>query len=183
METIAKQLTQRLVLSGKIRESKEDIIRYGFEIIISTSLVLLSILSISAVMFNRYDGIIFIQFFVLVRLFSGGKHASNYHRCYICSMTIFCAVVVSSVFFAINSILIKLIIMLLCYLYIFSETPKDDGKHQIAEIKVLMCKSKIKKVLLINMLFFAVLCLVGEHYSSLATYTTVMVAVLIGIVK
>lgn len=175
METIAEQLTQRLVLSGKIKESKQDIIRYGFEISISTLLIFVSILILSILFFENYDGIVFTLFFASVRVFSGGLHASTYYRCYILSLSVFCFIAIGAAIFPIYSVCLKMAVILLCYSYIYAKTPRINKNHPISERIAARCKVRVKNITRINFLLILLLSLLNEHYSSVAVYTTIAV--------
>ena len=63
MEIFAEKLTNLLVLSGKIENNEEDIIKYGIEILISSFLIFISMIVLSIFIFDRYDGIVFTLFF------------------------------------------------------------------------------------------------------------------------
>lgn len=62
MEIFAQKLTNLLVLSGKIENNEEDIIKYGIEILISSFLIFISMIVLSIFIFDRYDGIVFTLF-------------------------------------------------------------------------------------------------------------------------
>lgn len=183
MEMIAQQITNQLVTCGRIEKEKTDVYRYGFEIIISTLILLTSIIVASVMFYDRYDGVIFILYFASVRLFCGGFHASSYRGCYMCSLSIFTVVVTCSLVLPIDQAYIKIIMVLLCYLYIYINTPRAHENHPISETKALICRRKIKYVFFINAIFIVVLCLTSMHYSTLAVYTTVVVALLLYAVK
>lgn len=53
MERIAGEITEWLILKGEIHESKEEILKYGFEIILSTLWTMLSTITISFVFLRR----------------------------------------------------------------------------------------------------------------------------------
>ena len=78
LEKMSMYLANQLYIKGEIAEDKIVIIRYGFEIMISSLFILLSIPLCAIIMFRLSDGIIFLLFFMPVRLFSGGYHAPTY---------------------------------------------------------------------------------------------------------
>lgn len=179
METFAEKLTNLLVLSGKVKNEKADIIKYGIEILLSSLLIFISMIVLSIFIFNRYDGIVFTFFFVSIRLLCGGFHASTYYKCYVLSLSIFCFTVIEAYKFPISSMFIKILVMLLCYYYIYINTPQINANHPISEKIAKVCKVRIKSVIRGNMLFFTMLSLRESHYSSVAIYTTVSIVILI----
>ena len=179
MEIFAQKLTNLLVLSGKIEMNEEDIIKYGIEILISSFLIFISMIVLSIFIFDRYDGIVFTLFFVTIRLLCGGFHASTYYKCYALSLSVFCFSVVEADKFPINSVFIKILIMTLCYFYIYISTPQININHPISAKVAKLCKTRVKRVIIGNMLFFTLLSLQENHYSSVAMYTTVSIVILI----
>ena len=178
MESIAEKLTHQLVLSGKVEQNKSDIIQYGLELSISTLFIMISIIFLSVLVFDKFDGIIFTLFFSSVRLFSGGLHAPTYAKCFVLSLSVFCFAAVGTDMFPISGMWINILIMLFCYGCIYIRTPRINHNHLISETTALKCRMRVKKVMLMNLLITLFLSLLGNHYSTMAVYSTMIMTVL-----
>lgn len=83
MKYISSRFLTYMVNAGAIPNEKKflDFYRYGFEITISTILNFLLVLIIGAVTFHFIESIVFLITFILLRMCTGGYHASTYFRC------------------------------------------------------------------------------------------------------
>lgn len=72
---------------GIIKESKRDVYRYGFEVLLST-LVYTIIFIVTAIISNTFiESLIFWLGFFIVRTIAGGYHAKTYIACHLLFMT------------------------------------------------------------------------------------------------
>ena len=82
MLTLSKKCAEILVRHGKISDAQINLYKYGFELLFSTAITLGFILLLSV--FGGYVSqiIIFLLYFIPIRIAAGGYHAKSYGRCY-----------------------------------------------------------------------------------------------------
>lgn len=78
---IAEKATGILLQENIITEDFKDIYQYGMEVIVSTILNLLLVLTMGVVLNATTQGIIYFLVLATVRTQAGGYHASSYFRC------------------------------------------------------------------------------------------------------
>lgn len=74
-----------------IPQEKKKIYQYGFEVIYSTGLGLGSILCLGALLGAVPETLIFLAYFIVIRLFAGGYHAPTYGGCFILTNSVYLA--------------------------------------------------------------------------------------------
>lgn len=93
LNVISNKLAQGLLRKVGNTEYDVEVYTYGFELIISTFLGLISIVLVSLIQFDLKTGLLFIYIFVPLRLFTGGYHAKTYGKCFVLSNLSFLLVV------------------------------------------------------------------------------------------
>lgn len=82
----ACKITQRLFEKGIISESDFDLYEYGFNMGITVLLNLISTIVIGVIAGNVFESIAFLVFYIPLRSYAGGYHASTPRRCYFISI-------------------------------------------------------------------------------------------------
>ena len=82
----ACKITQRLCEKGIISESDFDLYEYGFNMGITVLLNLISTIVIGVIASNVFESIAFFVFYIPLRSYAGGYHASTPRRCYFISI-------------------------------------------------------------------------------------------------
>lgn len=95
----ANRLTDTLYRHCPIDSSRRQVYVYGFELLISTSSSILSILVLSALLSLPHYAVIFLTVFISLRLFNGGFHAKTYGRCFFLTNAVYVAVLIATLFF------------------------------------------------------------------------------------
>ncbi|WP_055665829.1 accessory gene regulator ArgB-like protein [Desnuesiella massiliensis] len=85
INTMAKNLSKKLVNLDIIKFDDYDVIIFGLEVILSTIFEILGLLILGFFLDSIMELIVFIGFFSLLRVNSGGYHASTCFRCFIIS--------------------------------------------------------------------------------------------------
>ena len=85
INSIAKNLSKKLVTLDIIKFDDYDVIIFGLEVILSTIFEILGLLMLGLFFNSFLEIIIFIGFFSLLRVNSGGYHASTCFRCFLLS--------------------------------------------------------------------------------------------------
>lgn len=179
MQTIAAQITKWLILNGNVQKAKSEIIQYGFEITLSTLCTMLSTVILSLTFFHKGDALVFVIFFVGVRLFIGGFHASTYFRCYVCSLAIFSAVSYEAIIIPLKNFGLKIFILLICSVYMYKSTPHVHENHRVSDDIIGINKSRLKKVIVINLIVMSAMHLISVHYSTMAVYSAIAATILL----
>lgn len=94
----AQRLTSTLFYHTQIDNSRRTTFIYGFELLLSTSLSIFSIIIISAFLSCLSHAIIFLVVFISLRLFNGGFHAKTYRRCFLLTNAVYLTVLAASVY-------------------------------------------------------------------------------------
>lgn len=186
LHACATALADKLIADDENRNSQKAIYTYGFELLLSSSAVAISIFILSVLLGKIYSSIVFSSIFVTIRLFSGGFHAKTYGRCFIFSNLTYLICLVSA-----NQILLH-DLGLLCPILataaavtIFVLTPIKHKNHPLSD-------GKYKKNQRISRALTVCICLVilTSHYCfyapnlvCLSSVTLVAVAVLMIIPK
>ena len=82
LEFLGQRCTKALIKRGVIQQKEYPIYRYGFELLWSTVLCVLSILLLSVMFDYMRCAIIFLLYFLPIRTVAGGYHTSTYGKCF-----------------------------------------------------------------------------------------------------
>lgn len=183
METLARQLTEKIILTGNVDKEKSEIIQYGLEICISTLILIFSIAVLSLSFFHKLDVIVFFAFFVPIRLFSGGFHASTYLKCYWCSLIVFGVIEIATEKFPIENIGIKISVIILAFIFLYGRAPHINKNHPISERMAQKNRKRLKIAMLMDLLLFVPVSMWNQHYGMMAFYTILMAVLLFGLAE
>lgn len=175
LEKMSMYLANQLYIKGEIAEDKIVIIRYGFEIMISSLFILLSIPLCAIIMFRLSDGIIFLLFFMPVRLFSGGYHAPTYKKCYVCTMMLFSIVILIAYLFPILNIYTVVLSLIVCIAYIFEKAPCVNVHHPLSERKYRENKIRARVCIIIESMMSIILFFLNTRLCTVSVYTLLLV--------
>lgn len=162
-----------------------DVYRYGFEITISSILNIILVLCCGIIMDDVLASVVYLFVFILIRIFTGGYHATSYLRCNIVMVVSFLLTyALYRVLIGLNTDIRILEAILLANglpIIIFSPvknphkelTPKKAKKFRVISIVIYICLS----VLALTAILFEI------QYGTLiiVTLTTVSVMILVEI--
>lgn len=83
LRKLAEYCTEALIRRDTIQKDKKAIYVYGFELFWSTFLCIVSILFFGIAFGHWKQSIVFLLFFLPIRTFTGGYHASSYGTCFL----------------------------------------------------------------------------------------------------
>ena len=86
IEIVSEKITDLLEKQGAIESDKSEFYVYGMTLMISSTVTLLATLLLGFVFHVINSVLVFLLFFVSVRIFSGGYHSSSYLRCFLTFM-------------------------------------------------------------------------------------------------
>ncbi len=86
---MVKKITDYMIEKNIIEEEMFDIYQYGFELMISSTITMLSIMIIACIMDSPLIGILYFFITVPLKVTAGGYHAPTYAKCFIISQSTF----------------------------------------------------------------------------------------------
>lgn len=89
MQNLAQSTADRLVARGIIQEKDVPVYCYGLEAIYSSTLELVSILLLAALVGNFWQTVAFFLAFIPLRVYAGGYHATTRLRCFLISLAVY----------------------------------------------------------------------------------------------
>ncbi len=76
-----KKITQILLNNKVVTSDDREIYEYGFELLLSTILGYILVITTSLILGMGVEGIVFLVVFVLIRNYTGGYHANTHFKC------------------------------------------------------------------------------------------------------
>ncbi len=183
MEVLARQLTEKIMLTGNVDDHKKEIIQYALELCISTIILIFSIQLLSFILFRKLDGMIFILFFVPIRLFSGGFHASTYLKCYFSSLAMFSVIAVAAERLLIQNTVLKISVIILGFVFVYCRAPHINKNHPISERMVQINRKRLRITMIFIVPLFEIVFLWNKHYGMIAFYAIVMAVLLFALAE
>ena len=174
-------------VKGKIiPEDESAFFTFAFGLMLSQAFGIATCLIIGAIFQCIIESIIYLLFFIPLRTFSGGFHAGSHLNCYISSVLLFGFCVFLGVY--ISTILQLLIITILftcCTLAVLFIAPVEDKNKPLSEPEVKKCKAKVKVILSLYSIIFAILCCFSQtqRYAVFIMLAVATVSILVGISK
>lgn len=175
LEKASMYLTNQLYIKGEIQESKIAVIKYGFEILISSFFILFSVSVYAIILFRLLDGIIFLVFFMPIRLFSGGFHAHTYGRCYICTMLLFVLVIFLAYVIPVTNISLVICILIFSCFYIIQKAPCVNVHHPLSERRYRKNRKYARITIIIESVMSFILFLADYRLCTISVYTLLLV--------
>lgn len=81
LNLLSKKIVKKLIKDDIISANHSDIYIYGFSLIISNFIGILSVILISAILKSIFKGLCFLVILISLRIHTGGYHAKNYLTC------------------------------------------------------------------------------------------------------
>lgn len=85
---ISLKFTDYLITKGKVAENRRKIYDYGFELLFSTSSCVLSVLFLGLFFGYLAHTVVFLAYFIPIRIAGGGYHAESYAKCFLLTNTL-----------------------------------------------------------------------------------------------
>ena len=186
LEKTSIVLTEFFCHKGAFDAAKRPIFIYGFQLTLSALCSLLSISILSVCLGTPLSALMFYLVFFLMRLFSGGYHASSYHRCFLLTNAVYLAIVLFAGLFAqISSFFFHISIQVIAGVVIFVLAPIRHPNHPLSETKYQRNQKTARWMVVLFELSFPLLYfLTGKMYlMSLFSASLMAVAILMIIPK
>ena len=170
-----------LVGKNSLKTEKQEVYMYGTMLFVSTFVGLLSLFFVSIIFFDLVTFLVFLSFFVPLRLYAGGYHCKNYSTCFVVSNILFVLVVLSAkVIYSISWITtvfssITFIMVILFSPVTNNANPLSGRRKQINRKKSIYIVTA--QFAIINIPIFLQLKSIG-YYIGLATCSELSIAIL-----
>jgi len=136
---------------------------YGCELLISSGVTVLLLLTMAGAMNHFIDTIIFLLFYCPLRQYSGGYHASNYRNCTLC----FCIIYFGILCIPDNiSISFLLIISGIASVILYILAPVEDQNKPLSEKEEIYLKRKSKSTLLIEVIVILIIVIIMKEEAN-----------------
>lgn len=167
IQEMANKITQYM-FTKKVCTEEFEIHCYGIEVIISTTIDVLLILSIGFIMGHLEDAIIYYFAFWIIRKFSGGYHCQTYFRCISLHVSLFIAYLITFQYYNHWMLCIQIFAILIFVIL----SPVRNRELDNSEYR------KYKIISLIILAGFIALSYMS-HYANILTYVILIVSILI----
>lgn len=158
---------------------KKEILIYGYQLLLSSMFTILTIIVSSFLFYNWYEAFTFLLFFIPIRLFAGGYHASTYHGCFLCSNCCFHSVMLFERFTTIHNTYVAFIIFIGSCIYILINCPIIHPNNILSDIYCKKNKKHMYQTLSIEFIFIIFLLYFNPLLAREAAYTTLVVAFMV----
>lgn len=177
-----------LIKKGVIQDNHRSIYVYGFELFLSTMLCVTSILSIGALSGHLSSVIIFLLFFMPIRMAAGGYHAKSYEACFILtnSIAILCVLISKAIWYLNVSWISYLLWILLffSFVYIWRVAPANMGKYSTNTNRIKKNREYVHIIIGIELFLIIVMqFFVKSHVPYISIIATCVVALIIYVAK
>ncbi|MDE5946937.1 MAG: accessory gene regulator B family protein [Oscillospiraceae bacterium] len=165
-----------------IDEERLPVCKYGFEIIVSTIIGFLLVLTSGIILGEFMEAVLFYCLFVGVRLFTGGYHANTHLKCKMTLLICCLFVLVTSKYLKL-SIGLQCLLLLLYLIAVFLFSPVEHINAPLTTDQ----KTRNRKISIIMAIALTIISLLGHSYFSKTSFvsslTLFVIAILIIIPK
>lgn len=188
LQLFAEKCTMILLEHGVIHDDQKNIYVYGFVLFWSTLSCIVSILFISFLFGYLSSAVIFLLFFMPIRMVAGGYHAKSCEACFIWtnSIAILCVMVSKCLWYIDNvrGFSLLWITLLFSFVYIWSTAPINMGKRSVDMDRILKNRKYAHLIIIIELLLILVMRnSISSYISYTAVTATYAVALMIYVVK
>lgn len=184
LNKLARKGTQIIRNNVNQMEYDEDVYIYGIEIIITTIISIVSILCISAIVSDVVLGMVYMFFFIPLRLYAGGYHALTYKKCFIVSNLSYVMILllVEMVWENVTKIILWLIVVCVCF-YILIKGPIINPAQTISKCKQKSNMKKTNSIICIDIILILFLSVIDKRMMTMAVCSLCSIAMFMVIVE
>ena len=187
MLTLSKKCAEILVRHGKISDAQINLYKYGFELLFSTAITLGFILLLSV--FGGYVSqiIIFLLYFITIRIAAGGYHAKSYGRCFVLTnfISISC-IEISRYMWEIKSIFVEILLVVsfaAACKYIWDNAPIIPNRYKEKTNRYDVNRRYAHSIIVLEGVVVVFLTIWRYRFAFTAFITTYFVAIMMKIAK
>ena len=146
---MVKKITDYMIAKNIIEEEMFDVYQYGFEIMISSAITMLSIMIIACIMDSPLIGILYFIISIPLKVTAGGYHAPTYGKCFLISNLEYIALSLTAKAFSASFMPYYgwIILLMVSAGYILLNCPVRNPNHPISE-DVLLKNRRLTYLLL-----------------------------------
>ncbi|MEF2965417.1 accessory gene regulator B family protein [Paenibacillus sp. M1] len=135
IDYFVNSIAAKTVSQGIVSKEDEPILRYGLQAMAEVTIILITVLLISAAFGMMTEAMVWMGTVILCRSFGGGYHAKTFKQCYVVSATIFTLTLLTvkmmhSYFLPLGIISIAASAILLLYLRSAKRDPEGGNEEE-----------------------------------------------------
>lgn len=151
----AEKITNKLLDNNSISCEQYEICRFGFQQGLTIILNAATVIVIGIIMNELWQAILFMALYAPLRSNAGGYHARTAARCYVYSILLMIAVLLTMKHLFIPTFICIIIFAVSCAI-ILVLSPVEDINKQLDEIEQIVYKKRTIMITVIESMFFAV---------------------------
>ena len=171
-QTTAQKITDRLCRQDIIEDADKELYAYGFDMLLTVSLNIISTIIIGLLFGMVFESIAFLVAYIPLRSYAGGYHARTPLRCYIISLLLIVLILLTLRLIR-ESVLALFVLSTIGTIICVTISPVEDVNKPLdeAEIKVYRKKAMIilaAEIIILIISIFALMKLAAVISTSLA---------------
>lgn len=171
-QTTAQKITDRLCRQDIIEDADKELYTYGFNMLLTVSLNIISTIIIGLLFGMVFESIAFLVAYIPLRSYAGGYHARTPLRCYIISLLLIVLILLTLKLIG-ESVLALFVLSTIGTIICITMSPVEDVNKPLdeAEIKVYRKKAMIilaAEIIILIISIFALMKLAAVISTSLA---------------
>lgn len=174
---ISNKILNFIYKNCNLSDDMKEAYQYGIETTISSIMNIILIIFISMLFKDFISGIVFLLFFIPIRIYCGGYHATSYFRCNTAFAVTYVLVFLigTSLSAALkNHIQVAEVILLLFFIPVLIFSPVKNKHKKLSD-------STAKKCRIISIILYIVLALASIFFCSMELYGSIMVMTLVSV--
>ena len=187
MLTLSKKCAEILVRHGKISDTQINLYKYGFELLFSTVSTLSFILLMSVLGGYVSQIIIFLLYFIPIRIAAGGYHAKSYGRCFVLTNFISVSCIeISRYMWEIKSIFVEILLVvsfIAACKYIWDNAPIIPNRYKEKTNRYDVNRRYAHSIIVLEGAFVVFLTIWRYRFAFTAFITTYFVAIMMKTAK
>lgn len=168
LRVFSEKCTLVLLENDVIQDNQRNIYIYGFELFWSTSLCIASILSLGALLGYLSSAVIFLLFFMPIRMAAGGYHAKSYEACFVLtnSIALFC-IFASKWLWHVDEPWVSFLLwssLFFSFVYIWKMAPINLGKYSADTNRIRKNRKYAHIIIIIELILAFVMRTIDNSY-------------------
>lgn len=184
IEKIINLLLEKQLENKMIEVDEIDIYKYGYTLILESIINILLALVIGILFNELFSVMLFLLFFVPLRSYCGGRHASTIPRCIVITNSIIFLVAIICKYEFFNGNYMLLGILDFVFILIISFIKPQDSKNKRMDIKEKdNCQKIVRIQLLIHFVFLVMMIIFEKYYIVPILFMVHMVQIILLLIK
>lgn len=174
----AEKITNKLLDNNSISCEQYEICRFGFQQGLTIMLNAATVIVIGIIMNELWQAILFMALYAPLRSNAGGYHARTAARCYVYSILLMIAVLLTMKYLYIPTFICVIIFVISCAI-ILVLAPVEDSNKRLEEIEQVVYKKRTIMITAIESFIFFVTELINAY--NISTCITTVIIMMSGI--